>query len=109
MKELVVYHTEKEANELPDEPRRLDWTRIFAFMKDGTLSHSPLSEKEATTRIIFARLSSPPNIGGGRDGDPWCLLTRFIVLILVPIANHLCGFRPGRGSIEIKDQASFPY
>lgn len=67
MKELVVSHTEKEANELPDEPRRLDWTIIDAFMKDGTLSHSPLSEKEATTRIIFARLSSPPNIG--RSGE----------------------------------------
>lgn len=47
MKELLVSHTEKEANELPDEPRRLDWTIIDAFMKDGTLSHSPLSEKEA--------------------------------------------------------------
>lgn len=34
---------------MPDEPRRLDWTIIDAFMKDGTLSHSPLSEKEATT------------------------------------------------------------
>lgn len=60
-------HTEKEANELPDEPRRLGWTIIDAFMKDGTLSHSPLSEKKATTRIIFARLSSPPNIG--RSGE----------------------------------------
>lgn len=49
MKELVVSHTEKEANELPDEPRRLDWTIIDAFMKDGTFYHSPLSEKEATT------------------------------------------------------------
>lgn len=41
MKELIVSHTEKEANELPDEPRRLDWTIFDAFMKDGTLSHSP--------------------------------------------------------------------
>lgn len=104
-------HTEKEANGLPDEPRRLDWTIIDAFMKYGTLFHSPLSEKEATKRSSLSDFPLHQEIGRGKDGDPWSLLTRFIVLILVPIANHLCGFRPGRGSIkiEIKDQASFPY
>lgn len=39
MKELVVSHTEKEANELPDEPRRLDWTIIDAFMKVISFFH----------------------------------------------------------------------
>lgn len=69
--------------------RKPDWTRIDAFMKEGIW----------TSLYQKRRLkpgSSLPNfpLHPGRDGDPWCLLTRFIVLIFVPIANHLCGFIP---------------
>lgn len=70
--------------------RNPDWTRIDAFMKEGIL---PSIRKGGLNQAHLCPtfLSTEDR---ERKGDPWCLLTRFIVLIFVPIANHLCGFIP---------------